>query len=54
MAETCAKCGAEADGYKCDLCGAECEAHDAGHECGSDHCAPRCSGCSEAEANCTC
>jgi len=40
--------------YKCDLCGAESSSHDPGHECGSDHCMPKCSGCGEAEVNCTC
>ncbi len=54
MENACSKCGAEAAGYKCDLCGAEFSALDEGHECGADHCRPKCSGCDEAETNCTC
>ncbi len=50
----CTKCGGSAEGYKCDQCGAESASHDAGHACGGEHCMPKCTGCDEAQANCTC
>ena len=52
--EACKKCGQEVNGYKCDMCGAESASHDASHECGGDHCQPKCVGCSQAETKCTC
>jgi hypothetical protein len=62
----CIKCGKETQGYKCDVCGAEAEQHVgthglnedgspmADHPRGADHCMPKCVGCDQAEANCTC
>jgi len=50
----CSKCGGPSEGYKCDMCGAEAMEHDISHDCGSDHCMPKCLGCDEAEMNCTC
>ena len=50
----CTKCDGETEGYKCDECGAESEAHDEGHKCGSEHCMPKCKGCGEAQVKCTC
>lgn len=54
----CAKCGMEAKGWKCAICGAESEQHDASHTHGepaSDrNCMPMCTGCKQAEALCTC
>jgi hypothetical protein len=51
---TCSQCGGPTEGYKCDLCGAEAKEHDDGHACGGDHCVPKCTGCNEAQSNCTC
>lgn len=54
---TCKKCGKPADtpmAYKCDECGAEAREHDAGHECGGEHCVVKCSGCHMAETRCGC
>ncbi len=42
------------EGYKCDQCGAEADEHDENHECGGEHCLPKCVGCGEAEAKCRC
>ena len=50
----CSICQGPTDGYKCDMCGAEFEHHDSGHECGGDHCMPKCAGCDEAQVNCIC
>lgn len=50
----CSTCGVDAQGYKCDMCGAEAAEHDASHACGGDHCQAKCSGCSEAESKCSC
>lgn len=50
----CGKCGGESEGYKCDQCGAEAREHDAQHGCGGDRCMPKCRGCKEAEAKCSC
>lgn len=50
----CTKCGGPTEGYKCDMCGVEATEHDSGHECGGDHCMPKCTGCNEAETNCAC
>lgn len=52
--EKCVKCGKDTSGYKCDVCGAEAEEHDANHECGAEHCMPKCVGCSEAQVKCSC
>lgn len=54
---TCKKCDKPADvpmAYKCDMCGAEAKSHDPNHQCGSDHCVVKCSGCKKSETNCTC
>lgn len=51
---TCKKCDKETKGFKCDMCGAEAETHDEKHPCGAEHCMPKCSGCNEAEAKCSC
>lgn len=50
----CQNCENETKGYKCDMCNAEADNHDASHQCGSDHCMPKCTGCNEAEAKCPC
>ena len=54
----CGKCNMEAAGWKCAICGAESEQHDASHTHGepaSDRCCmPKCAGCKQAEALCTC
>lgn len=50
----CQKCGMDAEGYKCDMCGVESQEHDSNHDCGGDHCLLKCSGCGEAETNCSC
>ena len=52
--DACATCGSLADGFKCDLCGAEADIQDEYHECGVEHCMPKCSGCGETEVKCTC
>ncbi len=51
---TCSKCGKTADGYKCEVCGAESAEHDPAHVCGGDHYVIKCSGCNEAHTKCTC
>lgn len=54
----CAKCGMDAKGCKCAICGVESAHHDPNHTHGeppSDrHCMPMCEGCSQAEALCSC
>jgi len=53
----CKKCGKAGDSpmaYKCDMCGAESQTHDASHACGEAHCVVKCSGCRLAETQCTC
>lgn len=50
----CSKCGKDAAGYKCDMCGAESAEHDATHACGGDHCMPKCTDCNEAQEKCSC
>lgn len=50
----CAKCDGGVSGYKCDVCGAEADQHDEKHDCGGDHCVPKCAGCSQAETKCAC
>jgi len=50
----CSTCQGGIDGYKCDTCGAESVEHDPDHECGSEHCMPKCAGCGEAQVNCSC
>ena len=50
----CSKCGGETEGYKCDVCNAEATTHDENHTCGSDHCMPKCKGCTEAQVKCSC
>lgn len=52
----CAKCGGEADGWKCAICGEEAEEHDPRHtHQGSDrYCTIKCKGCGEADVHCTC
>jgi len=34
--------------------GTEAKEHDAQHSCGGNRCMPKCSGCNEAEAKCSC
>ena len=50
----CKTCEGPAEGYKCDECGAESKMHDPNHECGGEHCMPKCAGCEEAEELCMC
>ena len=54
----CAKCNMEAKGWKCAICSEESDTHDSGHTHGepaSDrNCMPMCTGCSQAEALCSC
>ena len=50
----CKKCGGPTEGYKCDVCGEESEAHVESHKCGGAHCMPKCAACGQAEAKCTC
>ena len=50
----CQKCGMTAEGYKCEMCGAEAAEHDPMHACGGEKCVPKCSGCKEAETKCVC
>lgn len=52
--EKCKKCDNEVKGFKCDICGSEAETHNPDHKCGGEHCMPKCTGCNEAEAKCTC
>jgi len=52
--EECKKCKKEVSGFKCDICGSESDTHVDNHECGGDHCMPKCTGCGEAEAKCSC
>lgn len=62
MEGKCVKCGMATEGYKCNVDGAESATHDAnhgkddptGHPKGDWHCMPKCSGCQQAEVNCTC
>ena len=51
---TCTTCKGETKGWKCDQCGEEASQHIPTHKCGGDHCMPKCSGCGEAEVNCSC
>jgi len=51
---SCRTCQGETKGYKCDVCGSESPVHVETHRCGGKHCVPKCAGCYEAEANCTC
>ena len=51
---SCRICQGETKGYKCDVCGAESAIHVEAHRCGGAHCVPKCAGCYEAEASCTC
>lgn len=54
----CSKCEMETKGWKGAICGVESEDHDAKHVHGdpaSDrNCMPKCTGCEQAEAKCTC
>ena len=53
----CKKCDKPADSpdaYKCDMCPAVSATHDPNHSCGGEHCVVRCSGCKEAETQCSC
>ncbi len=50
----CIKCGGPTEGFKCDTCGAEAKVHMEDHECGGEHCMPKCKGCGEAQVKCTC
>ncbi len=50
----CTKCGGETEGWKCDICGSLAEEHVDNHECGGEHCIPKCKDCQEAESKCTC
>ena len=52
--DACVTCGSLTDGFKCEECGAEAEFHDEEHECGGEHCMPKCSGCGEPEVKCSC
>ena len=52
--EKCIKCDKDTMGYKCDVCGAESNQNDTSHECGLEHCMPKCVGCNEAQAKCPC
>jgi hypothetical protein len=51
-----ARCGAEADGWKCAICGSEAREHDPRHlHVGSDrYCTLKCAGCGQADVQCTC
>ena len=35
--DNCSKCSGPAEGYKCDMCGAESATHDENHEHGGEH-----------------
>lgn len=50
----CMKCGGETKGYKCDMCGALADKHDANHSCGGDHCVSKCASCDQSETKCAC
>tara|TARA_Y100000310_G_scaffold345859_1_gene471628 strand:+ start:23531 stop:23731 length:201 start_codon:yes stop_codon:yes gene_type:complete len=50
----CSKCEGETEGWKCEMCGSESGEHVADHQCGGEHCIPKCKGCAEAESKCTC
>ncbi len=50
----CTKCSGPTEGFKCDICGVEAEVHVEDHECGGEHCMPKCKGCGEAQVKCTC
>ena len=50
----CIKCGGKTKGFKCDDCGAESSKHDKNHSCGGARCMPKCVGCNEAQAKCSC
>ena len=52
--DNCSKCGKDTEGYKCDMCGAESVEHNSSHSCGGDHCMPKCKGCAQAQAKCSC
>jgi hypothetical protein len=52
--KTCTACGGDTEGYKCEMCGSEADKHDAEHECGGEHCTPKCKECNESQAQCTC
>ncbi|MDO8495694.1 MAG: hypothetical protein Q7S32_04265 [bacterium] len=47
-------CGKPTDGYKCVDCKQESGSQDVQHACGDGKCMPKCSGCSEGEAQCSC
>lgn len=53
---TCAKCSGETEGWKCSICGAEADEHDADHkhEDSARYCAPKCKSCSESDVHCKC
>ncbi len=53
-APTCTTCGGDTEGYKCELCTAESRGHDPEHECGGEHCLPKCKECNEAQTQCAC
>ena len=50
----CAKCDGSADGFKCDACGEEFAEPQPTHRCGANHCQPKCTGCNQPQAKCTC
>ena len=54
MRRACKICGCLIEGYKCDDCGAEFDEVPDDHSCGIDHCYPKCSGCGQAEMECSC
>lgn len=48
----CEKCGMDCEEYKCASCGMETS--EKGKECCGGSCAPKCSGCKEADSKCAC
>lgn len=54
----CAKCNMAAHGWKCTICGRDLEEFDPGHVHGDPpsnrYEAPKCDGCGQADAYCTC
>ncbi len=52
--DSCTTCQGETQGFKCDMCDSESDHHVADHQCGGDHCMPKCSGCGEAQVKCSC
>lgn len=51
----CGKCGMDAEGWKCAKCGHESAENDPSHTHeDAESMMAKCTGCNEAEANCTC